>query len=775
MTASGLYSHPGKTLETHLEEVAKASKIIAGHHKLAPHVQERLIELVCLHDFGKATKAFQDYILFKPSPHAWLKVRSKRPEDKVHTPLGALASALLQPLEGFGDDWLVQVGCSVMGHHTQLPTRTDVYDSFERYLDVLVKQLQDLPLDALKNLTGFVLDSNAFKSAENTVWAGLDTYQEVFRALDKIETEQAVRNRLTTQLLFSILLEADKAFLALSDEARKRYTERNPQVPDAQLVEQYLAKNAKPSPVNKLRQRARQDALAQLGKYPDAGLYTLTLPTGLGKTLTSASLALELRRSEPRQLIIALPFLSIVDQTAKVYEEVLGTPDTETMMQSHSLSERDYFNLEGNDADFFLDTWQSDTVITTFDQVLLALFSSRSKHQMRFHHLTDAVLIFDEVQALPSHLWDITKRALMGLTNNFGSTVIAMTATQPGFVEDAVELIPNVSDVFKAFGRYRLVLKHRDELPLTQFVEQIQARRDELNERRVLITLNTRRSSRFIYDELTRMGKAGSAPVYFLSADVTPKDRLKVIGELRENYPKPCLVITTQVVEAGVDMDMDLVMRDFAPLDSIIQVAGRCNRNDRRDRCDVEIYSLLNNKGKRYSEQVYKTNSGPDISLQETRRVLEDFDTVDEEDVLELTQRYFEAIRMYKDLGQEHTADWAYFRDHLNVSQLLRGDQDRQYQFVVAERDEPGKSELGLEAALSKALKIEDRWEKRRALRRLAPRMAQVTVNVWEQRGFHPENIAYQVGLSWFVREGFYDSNRGLDIAVGHSDDSHFI
>ena len=424
---------------------------------------------------------------------------------------------------------------------------------------------------------------------------------------------------------------------------------------------------------------------------------------------------------------------------------------------------------------FFSTRGKAGTVITTFDQVLLALFSSRSKHQMRFHHLTDAVLIFDEVQALPSHLWDITKQALRNLTKNFGSTVIAMTATQPGFVEDAVELVPNVPDVFKAFGRYRLVLKHRDELPLTRFVEHLQARRDKLNKKRVLITLNTRRSSRFVYDELARVRDEADAPIYFLSADVTPKDRLNVISGLKGSYPEPCLVVSTQVVEAGVDLDMDLVMRDFAPLDSIIQVAGRCNRNNRKARCDVEVYSLLNDKGKRYSEQVYKTNGGPDISLQETRRVLEKLDAVHEEDVLELSQTYFAAIREHKDLGQKHTDDWAYFRDHLDVSKLLRGDQDRQYQFVVAERDEPGEGELGLEDALSEALKIEDRWEKRRTLRRLAPRVARVTVSVWEQRGFHPENIAYQVGLSWFVRKGFYDSRRGLDIAVGHVDDSSFL
>lgn len=542
----------------------------------------------------------------------------------------------------------------------------------------------------------------------------------------------------------------------------------------AGAVDRYLEEQAKPSPVNTLRQQARTDALQQLAKYPNTGLYTLTLPTGLGKTLTSASLALELRKTQPRQLIIVLPFLSIVDQTAEVYTDVLGGPDTETMMQSHSLSERDYLNLEEEDASFFLDTWQSDIVITTFDQVLLALFSSRSRHQMRFHHLTDAVMIFDEVQALPSHLWDITQQALSSLTKRFGSTVIAMSATQPGFINGACELVSDVRGVFNQFGRYRLVFKHQQDVPLTDFVEVVRGQYDALRHKRVLITLNTRRSARYIYDELARTWDDSDPPIYFLSADVTPKDRLKVIDELKNNYPQPCLVVSTQVVEAGVDMDMDLVMRDFAPLDSIIQVAGRCNRNNKKPRCDVEVYSLTNPKGKRYCEFVYQSDGSPDISLQETRKVLEGRDTANEEDVLELADQYFAAIRHHKDLGQKHTQDWAYFKEHLDVSKLLRGDQDRQYQFVVAERDESAEGEAGLREALEQALSITDRWTKRRALKRLAPRMAQVTVNVWEQKNFRPENIAYQIGLSWFVREGFYDSKRGLDIAVGHPDDSSF-
>jgi CRISPR-associated endonuclease/helicase Cas3 len=763
-----LYSHPDKKLSEHLREVAEASQIIASYHVLDEVAKQRLDELVRLHDFGKGTTFFQEYITYKPDPSRW----TGNPESKRHTPLGMLASAILKEKQTLSNDWLLHIGTSVLGHHTQLPIRKDISRKLQDEARIILKQLVDLPLQELSALTSFVYNVTDFTSSEETIFNTLDTYEFLFEWLDNLSIQQAVHERLKTQRLFSILLEADKAFLALSPGAQEQYKNRQPVNLSGEVVDIYL--NGQPdSPINSLRKEARANALTTLGQHLDKGIYTLTLPTGVGKTLTAASLALELRKKQQRKIIIVLPFLSIVDQTSKVYTDVLKSPNQEKLdegilIQSHSLSSRDYLELEDGDAEFFLDTWQSDIVITTFDQVLLALFSSRAKHQMRFHHLCDAIIVFDEVQALPTQLWNITKEALESLTTYFGSNVIAMSATQPGFVTGQ-ELVPNVADVFKQFGRYRLVLKHKQDTPIGEFVELIRSRHAELSIKRTLVTCNTRRSARRLYDELNAW-QHDAFPVYFLSADVTPKDRLAVISEIKNNYPQPCLVISTQVIEAGVDIDMDLVMRDFAPLDSIIQVAGRCNRNNRKSRCDVEVFSLLSEKEKRYSELVYKNESEPDISLQETRKVFENLESVNEEDVLGLCERYFASIHHHKDLGQKNTRNWAYFEEHIEVSKLLRGDQDSQYQFIVAERDEDVPS---LEEEINMALAIKDRWEKRRAFKKLAPRLAQVTVNVWAQRGFEPSSIARKVGTMWFVHEGFYDFKRGLDIARGHSDDSN--
>ncbi|MDQ3387163.1 MAG: CRISPR-associated helicase/endonuclease Cas3, partial [Actinomycetota bacterium] len=279
-------------------------------------------------------------------------------------------------------------------------------------------------------------------------------------------------------------------------------------------------------------------------------------------------------------------------------------------------------------------------------------------------------------------------------------------------------------------------------------------------------TLNTRASASAVREALAEEWKS---KVHFLTADVTPKDRLASIRDIKADEGS-CLVISTQVVEAGVDLDMTRVMRDFAPLDSLIQIAGRCNRNSRWSRKDVEIYHLTNQQGRSFAEIVYTVGRGsPDVRLEETRRALESQEIISEEHVLGVCNDYFSRLREGKDLGAKHTRNWASLADEQpNIRELLRGDNAGQVQLIVAERDE-GDLTADIEAALA----IRDRWDRRRALRKLAPRIAQVTVSVWVRKGWHPTDIANPLGHYdsdkplehpwWIVRPGKYHPETGLD------------
>lgn len=762
-----LKSHPDRTLARHILDVREAAMAILALHSRDEGRKKVVEDIVSLHDLGKASKEFQKYI---SDPPAFKGDRAR----KAHTPLGFAATLLISEELGWPRLRTLQVAATILGHHTSFPTAkrmTDDYLMSDKWGDIIETQARGIPVDEANAITGFDLDS--ILSNPDICLDANEIAEEMTGSLSEMANEnlgEAVAERLKAQFVFSVLLEADKAFLALSESRKSGYREDRIAYFPKELVEHYL-EDSDPSEINRLRTEARMQSMETLMGDPDHRLWTLTLPTGLGKTLTAASLAFGLREgfsSPKRRIFIVLPFLSIIDQTANVYGELLDSPLTSTLMQSHSLSERTYDSAEGRDAEFLLDTWDSEIVITTFDQFLLSLLGSRSRHQMRFHNLADAIVIFDEVQTIPVKMWDLLDNALRQLTESLNTTAIIMSATQPGFVTGARELIDPPEKYYGEFARYRFVLRHRDRVKLDDFVQSIVGRREELESMRVLITLNTRASARYVLDELT---KVWNPPVYFLTADVTPKDRLAAIERIKSSKHAPCLVVSTQVIEAGVDIDMDLVIRDFAPLDSLIQVAGRCNRNGENPRRDVEIYSLENERGISYSEMVYTVEKGsPDVRLQMTGEILDRHEFIPEETVLEICDEYFAKLRSGKDLGGKHTLAWATLAEEQpDIRTLLRGDQGRQVQLIVASRDEGD-----LVADLEEALAIPDRWERRSALRKLASRIARVTVSVWVRKDWHATEIAEPIGNYnsnedfwkhpwWIVYPDNYTPERGIE------------
>jgi CRISPR-associated endonuclease/helicase Cas3 len=767
----GLLSHPDKPLATHIAEVRQAAWAILRLHSADPEREKLVEEVVSLHDLGKASTAFQEYIR-DPSGY-----RGRR-DKKAHTPIGLAATLVLGERLGRDPFWKLCVPAAVLGHHSAFPDAyrlTAHHFGNDDWAEIIEEQAAEIPASEVSKLTGFPLeevlaDPDLCDTADEIASDLIEDLRKRARA----DLPGAVADRLRMQFVFSVLLEADKAFLALSSRGKGTYREERDVALLPEMVEEHL-RGSEPSEINALRTAARKEASSTLVKDPKRRLWTLALPTGLGKTLTAANLAMSLRdageATDPkRRIIIVLPFLSIIDQTAKVYDDLLKRPRTSTLMQSHSLSERTYDDTEERDAEFFLDTWDSEIVVTTFDQFLLSLLGARARHQMRFHNLADSIIVFDEVQALPTQLWDIVKHSLTQLTEHLNSTAILMSATQPGFLEEARSLIHNPKTYYDAFGRYRLVLKHRQPMPLDDFIESVLDRREQLERERVLITLNTRASARAVRDALA---EGWEAPVYFLTADVTPKDRLVAIEQIKDSEG-PCLVVSTQVVEAGVDMDMSLVMRDFAPLDSLVQIAGRCNRNGLWPRKDVEIYNLKNAAGRSFAEMVYTVGKGsPDMRLQTTHDILEAYETVLEEQVLVVCDQYFQRLRDGKDLGSRHTGNWATLdKEQPNIRTLLRGEQDAQVQLIVAQRDADD-----LKGAIEAALAVEDRWDRRRALRKLAGRIARVSVSVRVKGEWHPTDVADPLGRYdsdkplehpwWIVRRTNYNPETGLRLE-GH-------
>ncbi|MFO1429528.1 MAG: CRISPR-associated helicase Cas3' [Candidatus Competibacteraceae bacterium] len=766
-----LLSHyePSLRLKEHVAQVNAAAQFVLAAH--SPPLRRRRMEttavldaLVRCHDLGKGSPAFQSYISNPKRYRGPLRA-------KEHSALSAALAIQWARAHGWSPLQTLALAQASAGHHAGFATLEHLE---ERLLtdddDVLGEQWAGLSLIGLARATGLELATPAGKFEANHDWLFED--QEIADCLQSLALPEAVQFRLWTQFLFSILLEADKAFLALREEKLDRYFKSARPVLSPGWVDEYLT-GLPETPVNPLRRQIREHILDQLGD--DRRCCTLTLPTGVGKTLLAASWALQLREQmaevasgSPPKIIIVLPYLSIIDQTEQEYRKLFrldreNKAQSEWLMASHSLSQPQY-ELEGEQLGqrytyFFLDTWRSEVILTTFDQLLLALFSDKTRHLMRFHQLMDALIILDEVQTLPCRLWDLVDHTLRALTEEGNSRILLMSATLPALLTDARELAGDahrVGEIFAAFKRYRITFLHRQEQELEAFIAALCPRLDNwlAAGKRVLITLNTRASAKAVWRALA--DHIQDLPIYLISADVTPLDRLARIAAIKSG--EPCVVVSTQTVEAGVDIDMDIAIRDFAPLDALIQVAGRCNRNNRRGEHGgkVEVISLLSTKGKRYAEMIYDLDL-----LSITHQTLENVEAVGEEGVLALSRRYFALVKERKSIGKEITQAFANWKQIPDIHALLRGEKRKQVAFLVLSTEDQA-----LRNRIEQAIEHEDHWERRNALRLVAAEIQQRTVSVYARPGFEPTDYADPLGPFWILRERYYHPESGLDLQV---------
>jgi len=755
-----LKSHPDLQLFEHIAQVSSAMDGLYGWHSkniVSPETKILTQKIIQFHDTGKATAAFQKYI---KNPPAY----TDDPMDKSHTPLSMLLTLLKAKQEGWNVLDAMMISAIVFGHHKGMPSLERMREIGSGIIPkILKRQIPTLRIKAVNEHCGIDISR---LDLMNRPWAEAQRYldESVFPIFNGLSTRDAVAFRLKTQFLFSLLLEADKAFLAVKEPQVYLRRKRRHWMPN--WVDQRIGQ-PRNSSVNKIRQSIRSKVVQKANKIEQPGIFSLTAPTGSGKTLLSATWLLELREKfgeisgiTPKAIVV-LPFLSVIDQTTKEYKALLTTAGKEVdgswFLTSHSLADRKYKRgLEEDAEHFFVDTWRTELVITTYDQFLMSLMEPRARYQMRFHNLCDALIVMDEVQSLPCKLWKPAGEILRSLVKVGNSSILLMSATLPAIIPDAEPLIEDYNSYFEKFNRYNLQFRLQEKLNISDFCDEVLNRRDSwLDEgKRVLITLNIRRSARFVRDTLAKdwPTEFSHIPLFFLSADVTPRDRLKAIETIKQN--QPCIVVSTQCIEAGVDIDMDFVIRDFAPLDSLIQIAGRCNRNGNISQpATVEVVDLVNANGRRYSDMIYD-----EIHLQVTRQLIEGIISIEEKSILPLANRYFEALSAKKDTGIKHLERFARWQEDDPVRELLRGKEREKYTFLVLEQAP------GLEEEMAKANSMADRWKRREAWRALAGRIARISVDVYAKYGFRPQSIARELFGHWALYDGFYSPEHGLNI-----------
>ena len=326
------------------------------------------------------------------------------------------------------------------------------------------------------------------------------------------------------------------------------------------------------------------------GGEAEKGLFTLTVPTGGGKTVSSLAFALtHAVRHGMKRVVYVIPYTSIIEQNAKVFAEILGP---ENVLEHHSQTELadekgDSETLEARRRRLACENWDAPVIVTTAVQFFESLYAAKTSRCRKLHHLANSVMIFDEAQTLPVPFLKPCVSAIGELVRHYGVTAVLCTATQPELGRLFNELAPELSireiapepdELFEFFRR----VSFQREGQLSN--EELAARLTETEQ--VLCIVNTRKRAREIFQLLPEEGR------FHLSTLMTPQDRKRVLDAVRERLKerKPCRVVSTSLVEAGVDVDFPAVWREVAGLDSILQAAGRCNREGKRPAAESIVH-----------------------------------------------------------------------------------------------------------------------------------------------------------------------------------------
>jgi CRISPR-associated endonuclease/helicase Cas3 len=503
-----------------------------------------------LHDLGKYKRAFQDRLCGGPSTD--------------HASAGAnYARAHL----GFPGRVLAH---AIAGHHTGLK---DGLLADEGRLDRTAPELAaiiaaaradglELP-DAVAQPEGFTLD----------------------------KTMRGFQFAFLTRMLFSCLIDADRTAAAAFDAAARGETSEPP--PPASLARLetalagFLAARAAGPTADRPINRLREDVLRHAQTRADAprGVFTLTVPTGGGKTLTSLAFALaHARRHGLDRVIVVIPFTSVIEQTARVFREALGALGDQ-VLEHHSAFDatrelRDE-RIGPERLRLSMATWDFPIVVTTAVQFFESLFSNRPSRCRKLHSIARSVIVLDEAQTMPLKLLRPCVAALKELVRNYRSSVVLCTATQPaltapltgredgfrGGFETPEELAPDVPRLFAALRRTTVRrIGEQDDAALAERMA---------GHEQALCIVNQRAHARALFGAIRHLPGARH-----LSTVMHAVHRARVLGEIRADLKagRPCRVVSTSLIEAGVDVSFPLVLRAEAGLDQIAQAAGRCNR-----------------------------------------------------------------------------------------------------------------------------------------------------------------------------------------------------
>lgn len=734
---------PGVLLRDHLADVAERIPYVLPASVTTPADESvRTVGeiLAWLHDFGKATSYFQAYLDDNPPDESRLR---------HHAPLGSFAAYYALDARGFDTETCLAGFVAVAKHHGELPnvaeyvrdrasrTTGDPETSVTKRQRAVAKQIRDIDEHAPD------LAADVFEQATDGAGSWEEFAGEFVSVLDEITAtvtgsgamtgldEEALSPDCYATVLrcWSTLTLADKTSAAGTAREESTY---EPVQPAQSTLDEHIERLEAESDANPdgtreqrldyHRSRAREEVLDAVESFAEdgGGVATLTLPTGMGKTLTGLSAAFDLRdRLDGERVVYALPFTSIIDQVVDELTEIYETDGTGRLLTAHHhlaetiIRDEDEDEADKNDdiAGMLAESWRAGLTVTTFVQLFESLTGPANRQSLKLPALQDAVIVLDEPQSLPLDWWKLVPRLAEILTERYDATVIAMTATQPQLFDTAPELVDEPASYFDAVERVQYSLDdsmeryvaNRSEGTPKSYDDASTDLRHALDDgHSALAICNTIDSTRelteqlpddeyvnvaTVYDDLLeeaddeedetaptervqpgdiaeRVRESGAAAILHLSTRLRPVDRLTLIQAAKQLTESgySLAVVSTQLIEAGVDISFDRVYRDLAPIDSIVQAAGRCNRSFEREQGRVTVWWLdaPGDQSKTPAATIYNRSvSLLPVTAETLAEVRAGDGTLTEQAVAdEAVSRYYERLHEDKNVGRDEYVDY---------------------------------------------------------------------------------------------------------------------
>ncbi|MEM5819983.1 MAG: CRISPR-associated endonuclease Cas3'' [Candidatus Aenigmatarchaeota archaeon] len=689
-----LKSHPNKLLRDHLENVAKLSTDIVNSKYIDnKELFSKVAYLIGIsHDFGKATTFFQKML-----------EKDEKTKYANHAFLSAIfgyyiTKNYLSNINKIKDFWYIPVIVWIVinKHHGDLKNigeRNGEISKLEDYSEItdLVKQVKNIiekNLEEVERIYNDLLKELKFQEFINIFNNQYDIQKfinEIYEDIFKISREEDIKYYFDILFFYSVLLDADKL-----DASETSIPKRIENLPNDLIKNYILIKfGESKTDIDHVRKEAYKEVTDSIDmlNIKNERILSINLPTGTGKTLSVLSFALNLRERVKNEygftprIIYSLPFLSVIDQNAEIIEDVFKTlPEykdkeipSNLFLKHHHLADIEYREEKNNElylienlnkSLLLTEGWYSEVVITTFVQFFHSLITNRNRAARKFHNIVNSIIILDEPQSIPPEYWLLINSALTYMSKKFNCWIILMTATKPLIFEEDKEiknLVKNKEKYFNLLNRYEfnfnLTEKNFEDFEKEIFDVIINEKNKD-----IMVVLNTIDASKSMYEYIKEklstyynvelknaidtdgICNFPDCELINLSTHILPVFRLKRIERIKVKNKRK-IIITTQLIEAGVDISVDIIYRDMAPLDCIIQTAGRCNRNNQRLGI-VNVVLLKDNKtGRKYCTYIYDS-----VLIDVTQEIIQNSDHKEAERdfILGAQEKYYNLINERK-------------------------------------------------------------------------------------------------------------------------------